>query len=104
MLTCLVLFYLERIYLLLANFYILAVVEENKQKNNPLHGITLETILQQLSEVYSWPELFEAIPIQCFNVNPSVSSSLKFLRKTPWARNKVEHFYLFANRKGKLRS
>lgn len=74
-----------------------------KQKNNPLHGITLESIVTQLSSAYTWDELADAVPIQCFSNNPSVNSSLKFLRKTPWARTKVESFYLYAKRKGKLK-
>jgi uncharacterized protein (DUF2132 family) len=72
------------------------------QKNNPLHGLTLETIVTKLSQAYTWEELAEAIPIQCFRINPSISSSLKFLRKTPWARNKVELFYLYAKRKKRI--
>ena len=72
------------------------------QKNNPLHGISLETVVTQLSQAYTWDELAEAIPIQCFRTNPSISSSLKFLRKTPWARTKVELFYLYAKRKKRI--
>jgi uncharacterized protein (DUF2132 family) len=78
-------------------------LEAPRQKNNPLHGITLENIVTELSQAYSWDELSEAVPIQCFRNNPSISSSLKFLRKTPWARAKVESFYLYAKRKGKLK-
>jgi len=66
----------------------------NDQKNNPLHGITLETILRQLVEYYGWDGLGDRIRINCFLSDPSVSSSLKFLRKTPWARNKVEELYV----------
>jgi len=66
----------------------------NSQPNNPLHGITLETMVTQLVQQYGWPELGERIPIKCFNENPSIKSSLKFLRKTPWARRKVEDLYL----------
>ena len=66
----------------------------NSQPNNPLHGITLETMLTQLVQQYGWAELGERIPIKCFNENPSIKSSLKFLRKTPWARRKVEDLYL----------
>ena len=64
------------------------------QPNNPLHGITLETIIKKLVEHYGWPELGKRIPIKCFNENPSIKSSLKFLRQTPWARKKVEDLFL----------
>lgn len=64
------------------------------QSNDPLHGITLEKILAELESHYGWKELSELIPIRCFLVDPSISSSLKFLRKTPWARAKVEELYL----------
>ena len=66
----------------------------NPQPNNPLHGITLETIITKLVEQYGWAELGNRIPIKCFSENPSVKSSLKFLRQTPWARKKVEDLYL----------
>jgi uncharacterized protein (DUF2132 family) len=66
----------------------------DKQINNPLHGITLEMILNSLVEQYGWDELGRRIPIKCFSNDPSVKSSLKFLRKTPWARKKVEELYL----------
>ena len=66
----------------------------NLQPNNPLHGITLETMLKQLVKQYGWLELGERIPIKCFTDNASIKSSLKFLRKTPWARKKVEDLYL----------
>lgn len=64
------------------------------QPNNPLHGITLETMLKQVVQKYGWLELGERIPIKCFTDNASIKSSLKFLRKTPWARKKVEDLYL----------
>ena len=64
------------------------------QKNNPLHGIRLVDILEYLVEEYGWKELGEEIKINCFNSNPSIKSSLKFLRKTQWARDKVERLYL----------
>jgi uncharacterized protein (DUF2132 family) len=67
----------------------------SQQPRNPLHGITLETILNELVAHFGWPELAERIRIRCFASDPSVSSSLKFLRKTPWAREKVEGLYLF---------
>lgn len=62
--------------------------------NNPLHGITLETIVNQLYEKYGWEELGSYIRIKCFTTDPSIKSSLTFLRKTPWARKKVEDLYL----------
>lgn len=65
----------------------------NEQPNNPLHGITLEMIVNQLVEQYGWAELGKRIPIKCFTDNPSVKSSLKFLRRTPWARKRVEDLY-----------
>ncbi len=61
---------------------------------DPLHGLTLEVILTRLVEHYGWEELGVRIPVRCFNLDPSVASSLKFLRKTPWARAKVEGLYL----------
>lgn len=64
------------------------------QPNNPLHGITLERVVTELVEKYGWEELGERIPINCFLNNPSIKSSLTFLRKTPWARKKVEHLYI----------
>ncbi|NTU74792.1 MAG: DUF2132 domain-containing protein [Anaerolineaceae bacterium] len=64
------------------------------QPNNPLHGITLETILTQLVQQYGWAELSKRIPIRCFYNEPSIKSSLKFLRQTPWARKSVEDLYL----------
>ena len=66
----------------------------NEQPNNPLHGITLEKILTTLVEYYSWQGLSHEIDINCFNYDCSIRSSLKFLRKTPWAREKVEKLYL----------
>ena len=64
------------------------------QPNNPLHGKTLEMIINFLVSHYGWDELGERIRIRCFNENPSVKSSLTFLRKTPWARTKVEELYI----------
>ncbi|MEI6083793.1 MAG: VF530 family protein [Verrucomicrobiota bacterium] len=64
------------------------------QSNDPLHGITLETIVTQLEQQYGWPELGRRIKIRCFNFDPSLKSSLQFLRRTPWARTKVEVLYL----------
>lgn len=68
------------------------------QARNPLHGITLETMLTELVAHYGWPGLGERIRIRCFTQDPSIGSSLKFLRRTPWAREKVEGLYLFMRR------
>ncbi len=65
-----------------------------QQVNNPLHGVTLEQIVNSLVEHYGWDQLGILIDIRCFNNDPSVKSSLKFLRKTPWARKKVERLYI----------
>jgi uncharacterized protein (DUF2132 family) len=70
-------------------------MKEN-QPNNPLHGKTLEMIVTELVDRYGWEELGELIPINCFNIDPSIKSSLTFLRKTPWARKKVEDLYLIS--------
>lgn len=66
----------------------------NENPNNPLHGIKLEMIINKLVEHYGWDELSYKINIRCFYSDPSVQSSLKFLRKTPWARQKVENLYI----------
>ena len=68
--------------------------ETPTQPNNPLHGITLERILVELVEHLGWTQMADEVRIACFTSDPSVSSSLKFLRKTPWARKKVENLYL----------
>ena len=65
------------------------------QAKNPLHGVTLEAMLTELVEHFGWPDLGARIQIKSFTVDPSIASSLKFLRKTPWAREKVESMYLF---------
>ena len=65
-----------------------------EQKNNPLHGLTLEMILNHLVDHFGWEELGRRIRVNCFISDPSIQSSLKFLRKTPWARSKVEDLYL----------
>jgi len=65
------------------------------QPRNPLHGKTLEAIVTELEAFYGWEGLAERVPVRCFALDPSVKSSLKFLRKTPWAREKVEGLYLF---------
>lgn len=67
---------------------------ETAQPNNPLHGKTLEMILNELVVFYGWPQLAYLVRINCFANDPSVKSSLVFLRKTPWARKKVEDLYL----------
>ncbi len=66
-----------------------------QQPRNPLHGVTLEAMLTALVAHYGWAGMGERIAVRCFLVDPSVASSLKFLRKTPWARQKVESLYLF---------
>jgi len=66
-----------------------------EQKNNPLHGVTLETIMVYLVDYYGWEGLYNKIRVNCFSNNPSIKSSLTFLRKTPWARKKIEDLYLF---------
>lgn len=67
---------------------------EMTQPNNALHGITLEKLLNELVDHYGWERLGERIDIRCFTKDPSIKSSLKFLRRTPWARDKVERLYL----------
>ena len=71
------------------------------QRGNPLHGLTLEAIVTALAAHYGWEELGQRIQIRCFVLDPSVASSLKFLRKTPWAREKVESLYLYMLREQK---
>jgi len=68
--------------------------KDNSQVNNPLHGVKLAEIIQYLVSIYGWEELGTRIKIKCFNSDPSINSSLKFLRRTPWARAKVENLYL----------
>jgi uncharacterized protein (DUF2132 family) len=65
------------------------------QPNNPLHGKSLEMILNHLVDHFGWEELSYKVSINCFKTNPSIKSSLRFLRKTPWAREKVEYLYLW---------
>lgn len=67
----------------------------HERKPNPLEGVTLATILNELVAYFGWPELGAQVNIRCFTHDPSVASSLKFLRRTPWAREKVESLYLF---------
>ena len=68
--------------------------QEQIQLNNPLHGIKLKEVIEYLVKYYGWEELGKLVNINCFQSNPSIGSSLKFLRKTPWARDKVEKLYL----------
>lgn len=72
------------------------MANEQPKSKDPLHGMTLEMIVTQLVEQYGWEELGKRIPIRCFTNNPSIKSSLTFLRRTPWARKKVEDLYLVA--------
>jgi uncharacterized protein (DUF2132 family) len=69
------------------------------QTNNPLHGKTLEMILNKLVAAYGWEELGRQIEIRCFTHDPSIASSLKFLRRTPWARERVESLYIYMVRR-----
>ena len=62
--------------------------------NDPLHGVTLESVLRTMVGRHGWPALAEAIPVRCFMFNPSIKSSLTFLRKTPWARRRLENWYV----------
>ena len=69
-------------------------MKARQESNDPLHGITLEMILTRLVELHGWEKMGRIIRIRCFNNNPSIKSSLQFLRRTPWARSKVEALYL----------
>ena len=71
----------------------------NSGSTDPLHGVSLQQVVERLQGYYGWEELARRVKIRCFEDNPSVGSSLKFLRKTPWARTKVEELYLFMLRK-----
>ncbi len=72
--------------------------EPRSHPNDPLHGITLETIVKTLVDRHGWQEMADRIPIRCFMFNPTVKSSLNFLRKNPWARQKVEDWFVLENR------
>lgn len=74
------------------------IMDSTAQPRNPLHGITLARMVEDLADYYGWEELGQRIPVRCFTHEPSVASSLKFLRKTPWAREKVEGLYLYTLR------
>ena len=76
--------------------------DDGQQANNPLHGKTLKQVLTSLVEIHGWEELGARININCFTSDPSLASSLKFLRRTPWAREKVEKLYLAAHRQRRL--
>ena len=69
------------------------------RSRDPLHGVTLETVVKELVQRHGWEAMGDRIPIRCFILNPSVKSSLTFLRKTPWAREKVENWYLYEKRR-----
>jgi len=75
--------------------------QKESQPNNPLHGVTLAQILEFLVEKYGWEHMGKKINIRCFTHDPSIKSSLTFLRKTPWARTKVETMYIWATQKSK---
>jgi uncharacterized protein (DUF2132 family) len=70
------------------------------KSNDPLHGITLEMMLHYVLAHYNWKQLYEQIPVNCFKIEPSINSSLKFLRKTPWARQRLEQLFLYVTRNG----
>ncbi|QIR15910.1 VF530 family DNA-binding protein [Shewanella aestuarii] len=66
-----------------------------KQQNNPLHGLSLDTMVTELVDFYDWKVLYAALRLECFNLNPSMEATIKFLKKTEWARERVESFYLY---------
>ena len=78
-----------------------SVTLSDSHPKDPLHGVTLEKLLTELVEAYGWAGLGARIEIRCFNFDPSIKSSLQFLRKTPWARKKVEELYLYHKAGGK---
>lgn len=73
-------------------------------RQDPLHGITLEKMLTRMVERYGWEEMADRIPIRCFQIDPSIKSSLTFLRKTPWARKKLEDWYAYTARRFDMNS
>lgn len=79
-------------------------MSNQEQPHNPLHGLTLERMVTDLVDYYGWEELGARIPVRCFTLDPSISSSLRFLRKTPWAREKVEQLYVYTLRKSARKS
>ena len=74
------------------------MTDARAQPNNPLHGVTLQAVVEHLAAHFGWAELARQVPIACFSRQPSVASSLKFLRRTPWARQQIESLYLFVLR------
>ncbi|MHB9155910.1 MAG: VF530 family protein [Endomicrobiales bacterium] len=76
----------------------------NHRSKDPLHGVTLEMVLQRLVERFGWEELGRKVRVRCFNFDPSIKSSLTFLRKTAWARKKVEDLYVWSERKSSKKS
>lgn len=80
------------------------MTSESTQTNNPLHGVTLKAMVEHLVGYYGWEELGDRITIRCFTHDPSINSSLKFLRKTPWARTRVEGLYLKVLREEKKKN
>lgn len=76
--------------------------ERPSHPNDPLHGVTLETLLRAMVELHGWDRLALQIPIRCFMSDPTIRSSLTFLRKTPWARTKLEDWYVYEVTRGKL--
>lgn len=83
---------MSQIFWSLFSYFVMPSPAEHPR--DPLHGITLESILTKLEGQFGWEEMGRRIPIRCFLYDPSIKSSLKFLRKTPWARQKVESWYL----------
>ena len=79
-------------------------MSDHEQTRNPLHGLTLERLLTDLVNHYGWDGLAQSIALRCFEQNPSIASSLKVLRKTPWAREKVEGLYLYTLRESRRQS
>jgi uncharacterized protein (DUF2132 family) len=75
-----------------------ASTDQHAPNKDPLHGVTLQALVEALVAHYGWPELAHQVPVRCFTHDPSVSSTLKFLRKTPWARTQVEGLYLYTLR------
>jgi uncharacterized protein (DUF2132 family) len=84
----------------LGRIVVLVMTTPDSHPKDPLHGITLEKLLTELVEAYGWVELGQRIEIRCFNFDPSIKSSLQFLRKTPWARAKVEELYRWHKTQG----
>ena len=85
-------------------WYNIDMNENNEHKNNPMHGVKLQQVLEELQKRYGWELLGQLININCFQFDPSIKSCLKFLRKTPWARTKVEELYLQMLRKKEEKS